>query len=166
MTDVFRQAASILVLRPVSVCAPGGKCDDVYQILIVHKPRKKDAWQLPQGGMEPGETVEQAALRELKEEASLTGCTVLGISNRVYEYTFPESYRRFRPDNIKGQQIRFVYALAPADAAVTVDNKEIDQYQWIDIRDLSRTVKRKAYVELVRDLYNEALKQVQDSKAK
>ena len=55
MPDVYRSAASILVLKPVDVCLPGGKCETVYQILLLHKPRKKDAWQLPQGGVEGGE---------------------------------------------------------------------------------------------------------------
>lgn len=153
--DIFRQAASILVLRPLSVCTPDG-CD-VHQLLLVHKPRKKDAWQIPQGGMEQGESVKETAVRELKEEAGLSRCTVLGQSKRVYEYTFPASYRRFRPDNIKGQQIRFVFALAPKEAQVTVDNTEIDDHVWIDIADLGKYLKRKAYAELVRALYTEAI---------
>src|SRR5437016_1222367 len=103
MSDVYRQAASILVLKPVEACIPGGECTTIYQILLLHKPRKKDSWQLPQGGIEAGESVSDAALRELKEEASLEGCRILGTSERVYQYDFPASFRRFRPDNIRGQ---------------------------------------------------------------
>ncbi|NOS68279.1 MAG: NUDIX domain-containing protein, partial [Candidatus Peribacteraceae bacterium] len=111
----------MLVLRPSEVCLPGGACTTIYQILLLHKPRKKDAWQLPQGGVEGDENVTEAALRELKEEAGLDGCRVLGVSERVYQYDFPESFRRFRPDNVKGQRIEYVFALAPKDAIVTVD---------------------------------------------
>ena len=33
----------------------------------------QEAWQMPQGGIDPGETPETAALRELKEELSKCG---------------------------------------------------------------------------------------------
>lgn len=106
--------------------------------------------------MEEGETVQQAALRELREETNVTDCQVHGESASVYEYTFPQGYRRFRPDNVKGQQIHFIFATAAHDVRVTVDGKEIDAYQWIDIRELGRYVKRKAYATLIRKLYDEA----------
>lgn len=147
MPDIFRQAASLIVLRPRG---------EGYEFLLVHKPRKKDAWQIPQGGIEEGETVAQAALRELQEEASLTG-KIIGESDRVYEYTFPASYRRFRPDNIKGQQIHFVFALVQDDAKVQVDNNEIDDFVWIDLSELGKYIKRKAYAELIRVLHKEAM---------
>ena len=34
--------------------------------------RFKDAWQMPQGGIDPGEDVTAAALRELEEETGIT----------------------------------------------------------------------------------------------
>ena len=34
--------------------------------------RDYDAWQMPQGGIDPGETPEEAALRELEEETGVT----------------------------------------------------------------------------------------------
>ena len=158
--DIYRPAASILVLRPVEVCKPGGVCETIYSILLLHKPRKNDAWQLPQGGVEAGESVTEAALRELNEEASLTGCTVLGVSARVYQYDFPESFRRFRPDNVKGQRIEYVFALAPKDAKVTVDGKEVDSSVWVDLSQLTQYIKRGEYVEIVQGLYEEAIERL------
>ena len=157
MSDVYRQAASILILRPAEVCVPGGECKTIHQILLLRKPRTRDTWQLPQGGMEEGETVTQAALRELKEEASLTGCRVLGISTRVYQYEFPASFRRLRPDNVRGQRIAFVFALAATDAAIVVDGKEVDGFAWVDAGELPRYIKRKEYLALVKSVYAEAM---------
>ena len=157
MSDIYRRAASILVLRPSEVCSQDG-CSTIYQILLLHKPRKKDAWQLPQGGVEEGETMTQAALRELQEEAGLRDCQVIGTSERVYQYEFPASFRRFRPDNVRGQRIEYVFALAPTDATVTVDEKEVDGSVWVDVGQLGQYIKRKEYLVIVIGLYEEASK--------
>lgn len=148
--DIYRRVASIVVLRPAT--------DGSFELLLLHKPRKNDDWQVPQGGIEHGETTEQAALRELSEEAGVTTATVTGRSEKVYQYDFPPSYRRFRPDNVCGQHIEYVFATVPADTVVTVDNKEIDGYLWVTIDQVSQHVKRKQYLELVQELYQEAVK--------
>ena len=90
MEDVYRACSSIVVFK---------KNENPTKILLLHKPRKKDAWQIPQGGVDEGETHEEAALRELKEESGLVG-KLVGKSETVYQYDFPDSYRRFRPDNV------------------------------------------------------------------
>lgn len=126
-------------------------------MLLLHKPRKRDAWQIPQGGMEEGETPEQCAIRELQEEAGLSRAMILGVSNLIYQYDFPASYRRFRPDHICGQKIHFVCGTISRDAEVQVDNKEINRFKWITISQLPRYIKRKEYLELVQNLYEEAI---------
>jgi ADP-ribose pyrophosphatase YjhB (NUDIX family) len=45
------------------------------------------SWQLPAGGVEDGETVEQAAVRETKEETSLTGSAVKVLGGRLHPIT-------------------------------------------------------------------------------
>ena len=155
--DTYRQAASVVLLRPSSVCAPEG-CGTLHQVLILHKPRKKDDWQLPQGGVEEGETLEQAALRELQEEAGVTNVRILGRSADVYQYDFPPSFRRFRPDNVCGQCIGYVYALAPENAPVRVDQKEIDGHVWVLPEELHLYIRRKEYLTFVQRLVAEAVR--------
>lgn len=152
---MYRQCASVLVLRPAGVCSPDG-CGTVCHVLLVHKPRKKDAWQLPQGGVEEGETIDEAALRELKEEADLTA-TLVGGCPHVYQYDFPASYRRFRPDNVCGQKVHYVIATVTSDAAVKVDGKEIDSYVWVLPEEFPRYLKRKEYLGLVQKMYDEGV---------
>lgn len=149
--DVYRECASVVLLRPSSVCSPDG-CGTAYQVLLLRKPRKKDSWQLPQGGIEPGESLEQAALRELYEEAGLRA-RVIGVSDRTYQYDFPASYRRFRPDHVCGQRIRFVFAVPEGSGSgVTVDGEEITEYAWVLPEELATFLRRKAYLRLVQEL--------------
>ncbi len=151
--DIYRACASVVVLRPAEACVRPG-CAAAYQVLLLRKPRKKDAWQLPQGGVEEGESIEEAALRELKEEAALDA-RIFGKSAQVYQYDFPPSYRRFRPDNVCGQRIEYVFALAPEDQPVTVDGKEIDAYVWVLPEQLHLYIKRPEYLDIVHKLAEE-----------
>ena len=143
--DVYRACASVVVFRRAR------PSDDGYEILLVHNPRKKDDWQLPQGGVEEGEKIEEAALRELKEEAGIEA-KLIRKSGDVYQYNFPASYRRFRPDNVCGQRIEYVFATVGENQQVQVDGEEVDKFVWVRPDGLNRYIKRKAYLEVVEKL--------------
>lgn len=151
MEEVYRQCAAAAVFRPSDVCDV-----IVYQLLLVHKPRKNDAWQLPQGGREGDESLTEAALRELQEEAGVTG-KVVGKSSETYQYDFPASYRKARPDHVKGQQVQFLFVLADPSTAVTVDCDEIDAYTWVVPEQFSSYVEREEYCLLLERLYEEGI---------
>ena len=46
---------------------------------------------LPKGKMEPGETVEQTALREIREETGITGVIIEPLEVIVYQYNLPQA---------------------------------------------------------------------------
>ena len=65
---------------PVAVEAAGGlvarQREGELEVALVHRPRYGD-WSLPKGKLAPGETWEQAALREVEEETGLR-CELAG----------------------------------------------------------------------------------------
>jgi 8-oxo-dGTP diphosphatase len=55
---------------PDEIRAAGGVVMRDGRIAVVHRPRYDD-WSLPKGKLDPGESWEQAALREIEEETGL-----------------------------------------------------------------------------------------------
>ncbi len=142
------------MLRPSSVCTPDG-CGKIQSILLVHKPRKRDSWQLPQGGMEEGESIEQTALRELHEEAGLKFDAVSQVSTCTYCYDFPPEFvERHHPIN-SGQHLCFVVIEAPEGIKVTVDNNEVDAFAWVLEEELPRYLERKVYLDVILNVLKE-----------
>ncbi len=54
---------------------------------------KHNAWQLPQGGVDPDENLEEALIRELCEEIGTDKFTILKKSEYFHYYDWPENVR-------------------------------------------------------------------------
>ena len=69
--------------------------DDAGRILICERRDVPGAWQFPQGGVNDGETLEQALARELYEEIMLHPESYRVVGKRgPYEYRFPSGIRK------------------------------------------------------------------------
>ena len=107
-----------------------------YEYLIVKKPRKEHAWQFPQGGVDEGETLIQAAERELQEECGESLQIKCKSEEPVgnYKYFFPADFTRHN-ENIKGAKVSFFLARY-LSGEVKIDQKEIIEYRWVKKEEL------------------------------
>ncbi len=116
--------------------------------LLVRKPRKDNAWQFPQGGVDEGESLIQAAQRELQEECGQDlRVTISSQSIGEYEYLFPESFTRHFGE-YDGAHVVFFQA-EWIDGAVEIDNNEIVESRWCRREGIKNLVEKK-YWEVVK----------------
>lgn len=67
------------------------------------------AWQMPQGGVDKGESVEEAALRELEEEVGTDKAEILHICTEKTSYDLPDHLvRRLWGGRYRGQEQTWV----------------------------------------------------------
>jgi len=101
------------------------------QVALVHRPRYRD-WSWPKGKLDPGETVVQAAWREVAEETAHD--VVLGVPLPGLEYPISDGRTKrvhYWAAQVAGRQdAAALRARPPVPRASTT---EIDQVRWFDV---------------------------------
>lgn len=99
----------------------------------------QSSWQFPQGGVNEGETPEQAMYRELQEEIGLPqdAVTILACTDEWMRYLIPEHLIRYHQKPVcKGQQQKwFLLRLNPGPFQIRFDQgdkAEFDAWRWVD----------------------------------
>jgi putative (di)nucleoside polyphosphate hydrolase len=115
-------------------------------------------WQFPQGGVDEGEDLYQAALRELAEETGVRSVELLARIPDWIAYDFtPEIIASGRGRGWAGQkQAWFALRFTGDDAEIDLQTDakpEFEAWRWADLAEAARTVvpfKREVYETVVR----------------
>ena len=92
------------------------------------QPHDRKAWALPKGLIEPGEPAEQAAQRETREEAGLSGTIVTKIDTIKYSYM-----AKWEKPATRIFKIVTFYLLKFTDGDPSKHDREVDRVEWFPI---------------------------------
>jgi len=125
-----------------------------------------DHWQMPQGGIDDGESPAEAAFREVQEETGISPEKVRLIreSDRWLHYDLPVGLsRRIWKGRYRGQKQRwFAMRFLGVDADIDLDfhTPEFGAFRWASIADLADLIvpfKRDTYQQVVNEFRDVAL---------
>ncbi len=139
MTDAttlpYRPCAGIMMIDRRGMVFVGQRLDTAIE-----------AWQMPQGGIDPGEDAQTAALRELCEETGVTPDKVELIAEAPGEFTYDlpaDLIGKAWKGKWRGQRQRwFLYRFLGVDADIAIDtpHPEFGAWRWIEPRELPAVI--------------------------
>jgi putative (di)nucleoside polyphosphate hydrolase len=147
----YRPGVGIMLLNRQGLAFVGRRSD---------MPARLAAWQMPQGGIDPGETPRAAALRELHEEIGTDKAAILGETEGWLHYDLPAEIAgrswdgRYRGQRQKWFAMRFTGADGDIDLAAA-GHPEFDAWQWIPAERLPELIvpfKRPLYLAVLDEL--------------
>ncbi|QCI79441.1 RNA pyrophosphohydrolase [Hankyongella ginsenosidimutans] len=142
----YRPCAGIMLLNGAGHAFVGQRIDTVAE-----------AWQMPQGGIDPGEDPLAAAFRELEEEIGTRNAGLIAELPEWLHYDLPEHLvgrmwgGRYRGQAQKWFAMRFLGTDDEIDLATA--HPEFRTWRWLPLADLPALAvpfKREVYAELVR----------------
>ena len=113
--------------------------DGQYEIALVGR-LSPHRWGLPKGGRQPGESLEEAAVREVSEETGLQARLVCPLGDIDYWYSWA-GQRHFKT-------VHF-YLMEAVGGDVSQHDHEYDLAQWFSLPEVRRTMSYPSEVDIV-----------------
>ncbi len=149
--------------RPnVAAVILSSKYPEKCEFFVAHRSDIKNAWQFPQGGIDEGETPEEALKRELFEEIGCNNVEILGEYPEWITYDFP-GVARGKCYPFDGQTQKYFLVRLKEDAQIDLNAYEIpefEEYEFVTYDELFKKVtyfKRKVYRKVIDYFIQEGL---------
>jgi putative (di)nucleoside polyphosphate hydrolase len=150
----YRPCVGLMVLNPQGRAFIGRRTEGPEHVDAIH------VWQMPQGGVDPGEDPWAAALRELYEETNIRSVAKLGEIAEWLSYDIPREIAgqawkgRYRGQTQKWYALRFTGDEREIDIAnpAGAHAPEFAQWRWEPIANLPEMIvpfKRGVYERVV-----------------
>jgi len=116
----LRKGVGIVVLNSNNKVFVGKRRDNPF-----------DKWQMPQGGVDPNESLLDAMKRELIEETSIKNIKILKELDQWLEYELPENLvGKIWKGKYRGQKQKwFVVKFLGPDNEININTNEMDEIQ-------------------------------------
>lgn len=151
MSALYRKNVGIVVFN------------DKHKVLMCARADKPDLqWQFPQGGIEDGEDIVEAAKRELREETGITSVILVAKLPHTIRYDFPEEIQKKHRElgcYFVGQEQSWVLFYFKGndneiDFCTNPQEIEFKAYEWVDIDEAPQRIvkfKKEVYLEVAKD---------------
>jgi putative (di)nucleoside polyphosphate hydrolase len=123
------------------------------------KDNPGDKWQMPQGGVDNGETYIQAMHRELIEETSIKNIKIIKEVERILEYELPKNLIGIIwKGKFRGQKQKwFIVKFLGQDSEINLNTKhpEFIEWKWLEPEELPKVIvdfKKKLYLDLLDEI--------------
>lgn len=124
---------------PYRLCVGIALLNQAGHVFVGHRINSTEDvhWQMPQGGIDEGESPIEAALRELEEETGARQAEILRESADWYSYDIPmEILRRSTRTRYRGQKQKW-FAMrhlgGNADINIATAHPEFDDWKWVPL---------------------------------
>lgn len=152
LPDLYRPCVGIMLINNAGEVFTGQRIDKLG-----------DFWQMPQGGIDEGEEVKTAAMRELYEETGIdeSNANIIAMDSEWRKYDLPEDLiPKLWGGKYRGQIQKWVlmgFSGKDSDIRLDLHEPEFSTWRWQEIESLPNVIvpfKQKIYTEIIHEFKN------------